>query len=394
MIKTLLHCLRLHRLKVRPPWIRGQIRVRGWARGALSPLESWIRRARALFPLLANLLLSGFVLLPSPTTAAPTNTLNIYVWSNYFPADVLREFERTTGIKINLSEFDSNETMYTKLRTVPKIGYDIIVPSSYFVERMRREQLLHTIDHRWLPNLKNINPLLLNKPFDPENQYSIPFLWGSTGIVVNRRYWNPHSIQKWSDFWQPRFLNQLLLLDDKREPFSMALITLGYSINDQNPKHIEEAYERLRSLIPNVKLFNSDANVNIYADEDATVGLGWSGDTYLATQDNPDLTFVYPKEGFPIWIDCLSIPLHARHLENAYRFINFMLEARIAAQVTAEDGYSTGNIPGMALTPKALRDNPLINPPDSVLKQGQFQGDIGSAQQYYEKYWQLLKINT
>ena len=318
----------------------------------------------------------------------------MYVWSNYFPTRVLREFEKATGIKINLSEFDSNETMYTKLRTAPHVGYDIIVPSSYFVDRMRREQMLQPIDHRYIPNLKNINPLLLNKPFDPDNRYSVPFTWGTTGIVVNRRYWDPKTVDSWHALWQPRFLNQLLLLDDKREPFSMALITLGYSINDQNPEHIKKAYERLRSLITNVKLFNSDANVNIYADEDATVGLGWSGDTYLATQDNSDLDYIYPKEGFPIWIDCLSIPHYAKNVENAYRFINFMLSAPIAAEVTAEDGYSTGNIPGMQLAPKALRDNPLVNPPDEVLKKGEFQNDVGAAQKYYEEYWQLLKINT
>lgn len=327
-----------------------------------------------------------------PLAFANNKSLNIYIWSNYIPQKVITEFEKKTGIHINYSEFDSNNALYTKLKADPHIGYDIIVPSSYYVQRMRREGMLRKLNKTKLPNLKYLNPVLLNRSYDPHNNYSIPYLWGTTGIVVNDRYYHPKNFQSWNDLWKKQYKDQLLMLNDAREVFSIALISLGYSVNDKNTKHIKQAYLKLKALMPNVKLFNSDAEDNIYIDEDATLGIGWSGDIYLSQQENSHLHYIYPKPRFPIWIDCLAIPKHAPHYNNALLFMNFLMQPKIAKQITMTEGYSSPNQAGMRLLPKKMRDNPILNPSNKILKRGDVEADLGPADAHYEKYWQLLKL--
>ena len=217
--------------------------------------------------------------------ATASKIVNLYTWAGYIPDSVIQQFEHKTGIKVNMSEYNSNESLYAKLKASPNAGYDVIIPSSYYVDRMRQERMLHEIDKSKLPNIKYLNPKLLHKTFDPQNNYSLPYIWGTTGIAVNKNYFNPKNIQRWSDLWQPQYKNKLLMLNDVREVFAMALITLGYSINDTNPKHIQQAYLQLKKLMPNIRVFNSDAEQNIYVDADITVGMGWNGDIHMTQLD-------------------------------------------------------------------------------------------------------------
>lgn len=324
---------------------------------------------------------------------ASDNVLNVYNWSDYMPNDVINQFEKETGIQVNYSTYDSNETMYAKLKADPDAGYDIIVPSSYFVDRMARQDMLQKFDKSQMRNFHYLNPGLLNKPFDPGNNYSIPYFWGSTSIVVNSQYFPVNSVTSWADFWKPEYKNQILMLDDTREVFSMALISLGYSANDTNPDHIKQAYEKLLTLMPNIKVFNQEAAKAMYIDEDATIGMGYSGDIYEANKENANLHYVYPKEGFVIWIDCLAIPKGAPHLANAYKFLNFLMRPDIAKQLSAETGYASPNAAAVKLMSADVRNNKIIYPSEEQLKKGQFENDVGDASALYEKYLELLKIS-
>jgi spermidine/putrescine transport system substrate-binding protein len=324
---------------------------------------------------------------------AETQIANLYIWANYIPQSVIQQFEHETGINVHVSNFDSNETMFSKLKADPHIGYDVVVPSSYYVDRMRQQGMLQTLNKTQIPNFKYSKPDLLNKPYDPGNLYSIPYVWGTTGILVNKHYWDPKTIQNWSDLWQPRFKNQLLMLDDPREVFAIALIKLGYSINTQNIAQIQQAYEILKSLMNNVKVFNSDAFTNIYIDEDATVGMSWSGEAFLASQENPNLEYVYPKDGFSIWIDCLAIPKYAPHVENAEKLINFILRPDIAAKIIAGQGYAVANSAAIGLLPPALQKNPILNPSADIIKRGETQLDVGNKVTVYQNFWQILKLS-
>jgi len=322
------------------------------------------------------------------------NVINIYNWSAYTPKSVIKLFTKQTGIHVNYTTYASNEELYEKLKADPSIGYDIIVPSSYFVQRMAKEGMLEKLDLKQLPNLKNINPLLLNKPYDPGNQYSIPYLWGTTSIIVNNKYYDPKTITTWNDLWQQRFYNQLLLNDDMRDVFSIGLAALGYSINTSDPEQIKQAYLKLRQLMPNVKLFSSDGAIPIMLDEDATIGVVYSGDAEQMTKGNKKLRYVYTKSGIIIWIDCMSIPKNAPHLANAYKFINFIMQPKIAKMISMQLGYSSPNITAVHGMPNRIQNNMIMYPPQNILAHGQTEGYLGKATQaLYLHYWELLKIS-
>jgi spermidine/putrescine transport system substrate-binding protein len=323
---------------------------------------------------------------------AAENVVNVYIWSSVIPDAIIQQFEKETGIKVNFSTYDSNEVMFAKLKADKNPSYDVIEPSSYYVDRMHRQDMLEKLDKSFLPHFKNLNPSFLNQASDPESSYSIPFVWGITGIFVNTDYHSEDSVTRWSDLWESKYADQLLLLDDSREVFSIALRVLGYSANDSNPEHIKAAYLKLKELLPNVKLF-SGAPISLLIDEDATVGMAWNGDLFKAKKENARLRFIYPRDGFVIWVDNFAIPKGAPHRENAYKFLNFMLRADVAKAVALDNNYPTTNLAAQKLLPADIRDNPIIYPPRDVLRRGEFQTDVGDeALALYEKYWERLKM--
>lgn len=326
--------------------------------------------------------------------AADDKTLNVYNWSNYMPPEIIKQFEKETGIHVNYSTFSGNDELYAKLKAAPNAGYDVIVPSNYFVSRMSSQGMLHKLDKSKLSNFKFLNTALLNKPFDSNNQYSLPYFWGTTAIVVNKNYINPSSVQKFSDLWKPEFYNKLLILDDTRDLFSVALMALGYSANDTNLQHVYKAYLKLKDLLPNVRMFNSDAIKVNYIDEDAVVGLGYSGEIYQAWKENPNLVYIYPTDGFIIWIDCIAIPKNAPHIENAYRFINFLMRPDIAEKLSMTLGYASPNSAALKLMPEQIRNNPIIYPSPEIIARGQFEAAPGDLDRVYEKYMEELKISA
>ncbi len=327
------------------------------------------------------------------TAIAADNIVNVYTWAEEIPQFVIAEFEKETGIKVNYSTFDSNEAMYAKLRATHNPGYDLIEPSSYYVDRMWHQTMLEKLDKSKLPNFKNIDPDFLNRAYDPQSNYSVPFIWGTTGIFLNKDYFPPNGIARWSDLLDEKYKNQLMFLDDSREVFSMALCMLGYSINDTNPEHIKQAYLKLKKLMPNVRLFNSDAVISILIDEDATVGMVWNGDLFKATKENPKLHFVYPKDHFEIWVDNFVMLKDAPHRQNAYKFLNFLLRPDVAKEVSLATNYSTANLAAKNLMPPEIKNNPALYPPREVLRHGEFETDIGdSAFALLEKYWEQLKM--
>jgi spermidine/putrescine transport system substrate-binding protein len=344
-------------------------------------MKAWLRATRATLGLAC-----------ASSLFAAENTVNVYTWSGVIPDSAIRQFEAETGIKVNFSTYDSNEVMFAKLKADKNPAYDVVEPSSYYIDRMRRQNMLEKLDKTKLPYFKNLNPDFLNQSYDPKSEYSIPFIWGITGIFVNKDYRDANSIKRWSDLWNSKYADQLMLLDDSREVFSMALRTLGYSVNDQNPEHIKEAYLKLKELLPNIKIFNS-APISILIDEDTNVGMVWNGDVFKASKENSQLEFIYPKDGFVIWVDNFAIPKDAPHRENAYKFLNFMLREDVAKAVALDNSFPTANLAAQKLLPAEVRDSATVYPSHDILRRGEFQTDISDeALALYEKYWERLKM--
>jgi spermidine/putrescine transport system substrate-binding protein len=324
--------------------------------------------------------------------AANENILNLYTWPGVIPDSAIQQFEKETGIKVNFSTYDSNEIMYAKLKADKNSAYDVIEPSSYYVDRMHRQDMLEKLDRSKLTNFHNLNPDFLNQSYDPKSDYAIPFIWGVTGIFVNKEYHQPAQLQRWSDLWDAQYADQIMLLDDSREVFSMAMRVLGYSVNDSNPEHIKQAYLKLKELLPNIKIFNS-APISFLIDEDATMGMVWNGDIHKARQENSQLDFIFPKDGFVIWVDNFAIPKGAPHRDNAYKFLNFMLRADVAKAVVLDNNFPSANLAAQKILPADVRNNPTVYPSHEVLRHGEFQTDIADdALALYEKYWERLKM--
>ncbi|HSW69073.1 MAG TPA: spermidine/putrescine ABC transporter substrate-binding protein [Gammaproteobacteria bacterium] len=334
-----------------------------------------------------------FISLISSSFASTANIVNVYTWSQEIPDSVIAQFEKETGIKVNYSSYDTNEIMYSKLRAVKNPGYDVIEPSSYYIDRMRHQGMLEKLDKTKLSEYKNLDPFFLNLPYDPESNYSVPFIWGTTGIFTNNHYFRADGVKRWSDLFDKKYSNQLMVLDDPREAFSMAFLMLGYSINDTNPIHIKQAYQKLHALMPNIRLFNTDAVTSILIDEDAAIGTAWNGDLTKARSENSQLNFVYPAEGFEIWVDNFAILKNAPHRENAYKFLNFLMRPDIAKEVSMKISYSTANLSAKNLLPAEIKNDATLYPSHEMLKHGEFQVDIGdSAYAALEKYWEQLKM--
>ncbi|AGN14034.1 TPA: spermidine/putrescine ABC transporter substrate-binding protein [Legionella pneumophila] len=318
--------------------------------------------------------------------------VNVYAWGGEIPKKVIHQFEQESGIKVNFSTYDSNETMYAKLRASQKTIYDVILPSAYFVERMQKQGMLQLLDHKQLSNLHNLDEQFVKNDYDPGNRYSIPIIWGATGIFFNHNsVSNPP--KNWQGLWDKKWRNQLMLLDDSREIFAIALMSLGFDPNDTNPNHIKAAYEHLLQLVPNIKLFASDSIQAIMIDEDAFIGSAWNGDAFKAYTENKAIEFIYPQDGFVIWVDCLAIPKNPPHLKEAYQFINFILKPETSAQIALKEGHAITNAAGRALLPLPIKNNPVVYPPDKILRKGYFQRDIGEETlALYNQYWEQLKL--
>ena len=331
------------------------------------------------------------VLLACSVTVQAAEKLVFYNWSEYLPEGVLEQFTKETGIEVDYTTFESNEVMYSKLKLQKGKGYDVVVPSTYYIAKMRAEGLLQPLDKSKLSGLKNLNSALLDKPYDPGNQYSVPYLWGSTGIGINTESLDKSTITSWADLWDPKWKNKLLLTDDVREVFHMALKINGHSANSTNPDEIRQAYEKLQQLMPNVLVFNSDAPREPYMAGDVDLGMIWNGEVIMAQEEMPDLDYVYPKEGAIFWVDSFAIPAGSTNVEAAHKFIDFMLRPDIAKLCSEEIGYATPNLKGYELLDEEVRNNKIIFPDAATVANGEFQTDVGDALKLYNDYWEKLK---
>lgn len=293
------------------------------------------------------------------------NVLNIYNWGDYIDPDLIDQFEQETGIKVVYQTFDSNEAMLTKVEQ-GGTTYDIAVPSDYAIAKMIEEDLVIPIDKSKIPNLKHIDDRFLDLPFDPGNQYSIPYFWGTVGIVYNQKLLNGKEPTSWEDLWDPAFKNQILLADGAREVMGMSLNSLGYSLNETDEDKLQEAKANLMDLTPNVKAIVGDEIKLLLANEEAGLGVVWSGDANEIMSENEDLNYVIPSEGSNVWFDNVVIPKTAENVEGAHAFINFMLRPDIAAKNTDYVGYSTPNKDALKLLDAEVREDERFYPDKAV----------------------------
>lgn len=326
----------------------------------------------------------------APASSGPQKVV-IYNWTEYIPAAVLDQFTKETGIQVEYATYESNEAMYAKIKLMDGKGYDLAVPSTFYVEKMRKEGLIQPIKKDLLSNYGNLDANMMNKPYDPNNEFSVPYLWGATSIAINGNDVDASQITKWADLWKPEYAGKLMIMDDVRDNFYVGLRVAGFQNNSTNEEEIKAAYEQLKALWPNIKVINSDSPKTPLIQGNVSIGAIWNGEAYMAQQEMDNLQYVYPEEGAVLWVDSFVIPKGAANLENAHKFIDFMLRAESAKAAIEELGYAAPNTAGIALLDEELRNNKTVFPDAEDIAKGSFHQDLGDTILVYEKYWELLK---
>ncbi|MGC5325220.1 ABC transporter substrate-binding protein [Brevibacillus sp. SYSU BS000544] len=322
------------------------------------------------------------------------NTLTVYNWGDYIDPELIEQFEEETGIKVIYQTFDSNEAMITKIKQ-GGTTFDVAVPSEYTISKMKEENLLLPLDHAKLPNLVNINPRFMDLSFDPKNEYSIPYFWGTVGIIYNPEMLDGKEITSWNDLWSEDLRNQILLLDGAREVMGMGLNSLHYSLNDTDEQHLQEALRKLQTLTPNVKAIVGDEIKMLLANEEAAIGVVWSGDASEIMGDNEKLDYVVPEEGSNLWFDNMVIPNTAKNIEGAHQFINFMLEPEHAAQNAEYVGYSTPNEKAMEILPEELSGDKRFYPDPEVTEKLEVYDNLGKKMlAHYNELFLEFKMHS
>ncbi|WP_108671696.1 ABC transporter substrate-binding protein [Peribacillus acanthi] len=322
------------------------------------------------------------------------NTLTIYNWGDYIDPDLIEKFEKQSGLKVIYQTFDSNEAMMTKIKQ-GGTTFDIAVPSEYAIAKMKEEDLLIPIDHTQLPNLPFINSRFMDLSFDPKNEYSIPYFWGTVGIVYNSEMLGGKKLSSWADLWDKDLRNQILLVDGAREVMGMGLNSLHYSLNDTDKNHLLEAKEKLDTLTPNVKAIVGDEIKMLIANEEAAVGVVWSGDAAEIMWENEKLDYVVPKEGSNLWFDNMVIPKTAKNINGAHQFMNFILDPKNAAQNAEYVGYSTPNEKAMDFLPEDISSDKRFYPDPELTDKLEVYENLGKKMlAYYNELFLEFKMHS
>ena len=335
---------------------------------------------------------------PEPESPAKVTSkeLNLFVWTEYIPPDMQECFELVYNVKVNRDEYSANEEMYAKL-SAGGTAYDLVQPTDYIVSLMIRQGLLQKLDHDKLTVLKNFDPNYLNFSFDPNNEYTIPYQAGTDAIVYNADTVTTPP-KSFADLWNPDYKGRLVMLDDSRATIGATLLTLGYDVNTKDPDQLNEAKAKLKELVANVKLFDSDSPKTALIAGDVDLGMTWTGEAFLAQVEKPSIQYVYPTEGAILWQDNWAMPKDAPHQDLAYAWLNYTMQGNIFWMMLRDFPYTNPNKAALDYAKDnekeiydAYINSPITNTPAEAIKNGHRIDDVGDALPLYDQIWTEVK---
>lgn len=326
-----------------------------------------------------------------PTGCSDTqNQLNIFTWPGYISDEIRSGFEQEYGVKVIVDTYGTNEDLLAKLKA-GATGYDIIMPSDYMVSKMIQLELLEKLDRDKITNFEKISPFYLDKYFDPNNNYSIPYTFGTAGIAYDSSVITS-DIDSWEAFWDENHKNQFSMLDDQRETPGVALKLLGYSLNTKDMDQLQQAKEKLIEQRDLVKQYKNEAE-ELLISGDVVMAHCWSGDAFRAAEKRPTIKYVIPKEGSSQFIDNVCIPKSAPHLDLAHNFMNYLLRPDINAKISTFTMYGTCVPAAKEFLPKKLLDHEFIYPSKETMQSLEWLKDLGDFTQKYSRVWDEVKAN-
>ncbi|MDU6173761.1 MAG: ABC transporter substrate-binding protein [Clostridium perfringens] len=321
-----------------------------------------------------------------------SNVLYVYNWGDYIDPELLTKFKEETGIDVKYDVYDTNEIMYQKLNS-GNVSYDIVIPSDYMIEKMKNEDMLAKIDYSNIPNYKYIGEQFKKLAYDPTDEYSVPYMWGTVGIIYNtKRVSDP--VDSWNILWNPKYKDQVIMPDSVRDAMAVAEKKLGYSLNTENLDQIEDAKKELMTQKKDglILAYMVDQVKDAMVGGEASLAVAWSGDAVTMIERNPDLAYAIPKEGSNKWFDAIAIPKNAKHKENAEKFINFLCDPENAEQNVEYIGYSTPNTAAYELLPEDIKNDKVAYPDEESLKNCEVFIDLPSnILRKYDEAWLEIK---
>lgn len=323
-------------------------------------------------------------------------TLNVFNWGEYISdgsegtLDVNKEFEELTGIKINYTTYDSNESMYGKLKS-GGVSFDIIIPSDYMIERLINEDMLLEFNPEELSNYKNIDSKYKNLYFDKDNKYSVPYNVGMVGLIYNTTMveGTPDS---WSIMWDKKYTNNILNFNNPRDAFAVTQFLLGIDINTTNQSEWQTAALKLKEQKPIIQSYVMDEVYDKMEGEQAAIAAYYAGDCLQMIENNPNLAFVYPKEGTNIFVDSICIPKNSKNVEAAKLYINYLLEPDIALANAEKLCYASPNTAVVNNDEYTYKGNEILYPNDAQMPKTEYFHDLTpTVRSYYESLWTEIK---
>lgn len=324
-------------------------------------------------------------------SAAPTRVVRLAVWSNYLTPEILNEFEKKSGVRVEVSNYSSNEELLAKLQAGAS-GYDVVVPSDYMVLVMSKMGLIRKLDLSKIPNAKALDPRYLKKSFDPTNEYSLPYDVGTSGIAIHRDLFSG-TIRSWKDlFFKPELAGKFSLLDDSHEVIGAALKSMGYSMNSRDPEQLKKAKELLVKVRPQVKAFTSET-FNLLVNREVAVAHAFVMDALQARKvTGGKIEYILPEEGSTFYIDNLAIPSTVAHPEEAHALINFLLDAKVEMSLASRLFLAPSNLQAFSLLPPSFRvENAVLFPQGKEERRLEMLEDLGEATQLYDRIWTDVK---
>jgi spermidine/putrescine-binding protein len=315
-------------------------------------------------------------------------TLNLFIWTEYIPQTVIDGFEEETGIKVQMQTYSSNEEMLAKVQGSTAGTYDIVCPSDYMVENMISEEMFLELDQSKLTNIGNMDQAYLNPSYDPGNVYSIPYL-GGAGVICYDKTAVPADADftTYAELFKPAYENNLVVLDDFRAIIGVTALSMGYDMNETDETKLGEIKEKLVTLKPNIKSLDSDSPKTSMITGETMAGLFWSGEAAIALDEDENLAVAYPKEGMYLFFDNLCILKDAKNTENAYKFIDYVMNADVNKEIVSEFPYLNPNKAGYDLMDEDYKSNPAIAIPSEEIAKGFYVKNIGKTVDIYSEMW-------
>lgn len=328
----------------------------------------------------------ALMMLCLPAFALAQEMISVYNWGDYIEQEVLDIFEQETGIKVIYETYETNEDMYAKI-AMGGSAYDIIIPSDYMVERMIRENLLQKINWENIPNIANIDPRFMNESYDPQGEYSVPYTWGTMGILYNTETVE-EAPTSWNALMDDSYTMDMLMLNSPRDTLGIALVMCGHDINSTDPDDLTDAKNLLIEQKPMVLAYVVDEVKDKMIAGEASVALVWSGDATFCMSESDELNYVVPQEGSNIFFDAVCIPANARNVSGAEQFIDFLCRADIAAMNYEYVGYAIPNTAAIELLgADEYNASPVNNPPQEVLDKCRVFKYLGDETKLYDQIW-------